>query len=132
LRTLVSRGDPVALEILGYTRASDLALTWYDTTPESVELNQLLPFEFEVSNPTDNEAFIILLLTMDAPGKGQGRRTSRYQIWRGKIPAGGSRRVAKQIHFVDKSAQRKEPGMYRLIVSLNGQVVGERKMSFQR
>lgn len=132
LRTLVNQGDPTALQILDYTPASDLSLVWHDTTPETVEINQLLPFEFEISNPTGAEALVLLLLTMDAPGKGPGRRTSRYQLWKGKIPASDSRRVAKRIHFVDKSTQRKEPGTYRLIVTLNGQVVGERRMNFER
>ena len=98
----------------------------------TVEIDQLLPFEFEISNTTESEAFVILLLTMDAPGKGRGRRMSRYQIWKGKIQAGDSRRVEKRIHFVDKSTQRKEPGTYRLIVTLNGRVLGERKITFER
>ena len=132
LRTLVNQGDPAALEILGYTPASDLTLIWKDTTPQTVEINQLLPFEFEVSNPTEAEAFVILLLTMDAPGKGQARRTSRYQIWKGKIKAGDSKKAGKRIHFVDKSTQTKEPGVYRLIVTLNGEAMGERKMIFER
>jgi hypothetical protein len=132
LRTLVNQGVPAALRILGYTPSSELKLFWHGTTPERVEINQLLPFEFEITNPTHTEAFVILLLTMDAPGRGQARRTSRYQLWKGKIPAGASKHVAKRIHFVDKSSQRKEPGMYRLIITLNGQEAGERRMAFER
>jgi 3-methyladenine DNA glycosylase AlkC len=132
LRTLVKQGDRAALEILGYSPAADLTLIWHDTTPEIVEINQFLPFEFELINPTQAEAMVILLLTIDAPGKGKGRRTSRYQIWKGKIQARASRQIEKRIHFVDKSTQRKEPGTYRLIVTLNGQVVGERTMTLER
>ncbi len=132
LRTLVSQGDPAALGILGYTPASDLSLFWHDTTPERVEINQLLPFEFEVSNRTDTEAFVILLLTLDAPGKSNRRRIKRYQIWKGKIGAGGSKRILKRIHIVDRSTQAKEPGIYRLIVVLNGENLGEREMTFWR
>ena len=132
LRTLVNQGNPVALQILGYTSASDLELIWHDTIPKEVEINQLLTFDFDILNPTDAEAFVILLLTMDAPGKGMARRTSRYQIWKGKIGASGSRKVRKKIHFVDKSTQAKEPGIYRLIVTLNGENLGEREMSFWR
>jgi 3-methyladenine DNA glycosylase AlkC len=132
LRTLVNEGDPDALAILGYTPASALDVVWRDTTPHSVQINELLPFEFDIHNPTDAEAFVILLLMMDEPGKGQGRRKSRYQIWKGRVRAGGSKGVSKRIHFVDKSTQRKEPGTYRLSITVNGQVLEERTMLFQR
>jgi 3-methyladenine DNA glycosylase AlkC len=132
LRTLANQGDRTALDILGYTAASSLGLFWKETTPRSVSINQLLPFEFEISNPTSSEAQVILLMMMDAPGKGQGRRTSRYQIWKGQIGPGSSKRIEKRIHFVDKSTQRKEPGTYRFIVTLNGHVRGEREAEFLR
>lgn len=132
LRTLVNDGHPTALEILGYTRASDLTVIWRDTTPQSVELNQLLPFEFEISNPSGNRASVILLLLMDGPGKGKGRRRSRYQIWKGEIEPGDSKSVSKRIHFADRSTQVKEPGTYHLIVTINGDLLAERKMTFQR
>jgi 3-methyladenine DNA glycosylase AlkC len=132
LRTLVNEGDPGALEILGYAPPSALKVVWQDSTPERAEINQLLPFDFEISNPTNSEAFVILLLHMDEPGKGRGRRRSRYQIWKGQLPAGGSKRVGKRIHFIDKSTQRKEPGTYHLSVTVNGQELEEREMSFDR
>ena len=137
LRTLVNEGDPEALEqslirLSEKNLAAALKVMWQGSTPERAKINQLLPFDFEISNPTDAEAFVILLLHMDEPGKGGGRRKSRYQLWKGRIPAGGSNRASKRIHFVDKSTQRKEPGTYRLIVAVNGQPIGERTMRFER
>lgn len=132
LRTLINEGNSAALQILGYTPATDLIVVWHDTTPHSVEINQLLPFQFDISNPMKTDASVILLLTMDEPGKGQARRRSRYQIWKGKLGAGESKRVRKKIHFVDKSTQPKEPGTYRLIVTVNGVVLEERRMTFVR
>jgi hypothetical protein len=132
LRTLVNKGNSTALEILGYAPASALDVVWKTTTPQRVEINQLLPSEFESSNPSGDDARVILLLTMDAPGKGKGRRKSRYQIWQGKIAAGGKNLVSKRIHFVDKSAQAKEPGTYRLIVTVKGALLEERTMRFER
>jgi hypothetical protein len=40
--------------------------------------------------------------------------------------------VSKRIHFVDKSTQRKEPGTYRLLATVNGEPIGEREMVLQR
>ncbi len=132
LRTLISEGEPNALRILGYAPPSSLEVTWRDTTPATVEINQLLPFEFDIQNRSESDAHVVLLLIMDAPGKGTSRRASRYHLWKGSIAPGGERRVAKRIHFVDKSTQRKEAGTYRLTVTVNGERLAERTMTFQR
>jgi 3-methyladenine DNA glycosylase AlkC len=132
LRTLVNEGHPTALSILGYTPPTNLQVTWRENTPQRVEINQLLPFEFEIVNPSDTEALINLLLWMDEPGKGQARRKSRYQLWKGRIAAGGSKHVSKRIQFVDKRSQPRVPGVYRLIVTINGEELEERALTFQR
>jgi hypothetical protein len=129
---LVSDGEPQALAILGYAPPSDLDVTWKDTTPAMVEINQLLPFEFDISNRTETSALVLLLLTMDAPGRGRARRTSRYHLWKGRVEAGETVSASKRVHFVDKSTQRKERGTYRLIVTVNGEVLEERTMTFVR
>ncbi len=132
LRTLVNAGHPTALGILGFAPPSALKVTWKDTTPSQVALNQLIPFEFEVVNHSDTEGGVILLLVMDEPGKGTARRTSTYQIWKGKLKPGGAKRVSKRIHFIDKSSRPKEPGTYRLIATVNGARLEERTMDFER
>ena len=132
LRTLVNKGHPTALQILGYTPASTLKVTWKATTPARVAINQLVPFEFELVNLLESEALVLLMLFMDEPGKGQARRKSRYQIWKGKIKAHGSKSVSKRIHFVDKSSRPKEPGVYRLSVTVNGETLEERETVFSR
>jgi 3-methyladenine DNA glycosylase AlkC len=132
LRTLVNEGHPTALRILGYTAPANLKVVWQGNTPQRVEINQLLPFEFEIVNRSDTEALINLLLWMDEPGKGKARRTSRYQLWKGRVPPGGSKHISKRIHFVDKRSQPRVSGVYRLKVTVNGEKLEERELTFQR
>jgi 3-methyladenine DNA glycosylase AlkC len=131
LRSLVKRYHPDALALLGYAEAEALAADWLHGPDESVVINQLLPFEFEVYNRGTDEARVLLLLELDEPGKNQSRRASRYQLWKGSVPVGASRRVHKQIHFVDKARRPKLPGRYQLTVVLNGDVVEQRSMVYQ-
>jgi len=91
-----------------------------------------LPFEFELDNPTEAETQAILLLSIDEPGKGQNRRRSTYQLWQGKLKAGETKRVGKKIHFFDKTTQSKEPGIYHLTVTVNGQQLAQRQFQFER
>lgn len=132
LRTLVEAGNPAALHILGYAPTSSLNVVWKDGTPQTVQINQLLPFELEIANPSDADARVIALLLLDEPGKGKSRRRSTYQLWKGIIQAGGSRRVSKRVHFVDMTTQLKEPGTYQMILTINGEPWEERTMTFWR
>ena len=72
------------------------------------------------------------MLWVDVPGRGKKRRKAKYQIWKGQIQAGGSKTASKRIHFADKRTQRNEPGMYRLLATVNGEQIGEREMVLQR
>ena len=107
-------------------------LDWLGEVPEEVLINQLLEFKLMVKNPTSNPARIILILDIKEPGKGTKPRTSRYQIWHGKIPPEGSKLIQKKIHFVDKTTQAKLPGTYHLHLMLNGDEVAYRSFTFQR
>lgn len=132
LRTLTNAGDLRALALLGYAPASALRVTWADSTPSRVEINQLLRFDIQIENVSGENARGLLLLNMDAPGRKRLRRQSKYQIWRGSISAGATKQVTKQIHFVDRTTQTKEPGTYRLTLVLNGQELESREMTFER
>jgi 3-methyladenine DNA glycosylase AlkC len=132
LRTLVGEGHPAALRILGYASPACLAVTWLDTLPRQVMINQLLPLEFELRNLSDGPTLVLLLVWTDEPGKGSARRRKKYQVWKGRLAPGSARQVTAKIHFVDRSRQRKEPGTYRLIATLNGETVGERTITYER
>jgi 3-methyladenine DNA glycosylase AlkC len=131
LRTLVNSGDQEALDMLGFTPASNLTVKWLGTVPDEVVINQLLEFYFEIHNPTSQNAHVILILVIDGPGKGAKPRTSKYHLWRGDIPPGNSKLVHKKIHFTDKTTQAKLPGTYHLHLMLNGIKVENESFRFQ-
>ncbi|GAB4440992.1 MAG: hypothetical protein Kow00120_09310 [Anaerolineae bacterium] len=132
LRTLVNDGHPAALKLLGYAPAAMLRVTWLEGTPQRVAINQLLPFAFDVHNPSRADVPVILVLLMDEPGKGDARRRRRYRLWQGVVKAGETRSVQKRIHFVDMTRQLREPGTYRLTVTVNGETLASREMLFAR
>jgi hypothetical protein len=131
LRTLVNDGNPEALSLLGYAPPSSLAISWLDTIPLELVINQLVPIELVVTNLVKDSALILLILAFDEPGKGKARRKSKYQLWRGTLPAGDTMQVEKNIHFVDRSRQPKEPGTYLLRLLANGRLIEEREAVYQ-
>ncbi len=131
LRTLVSDGHPEAMSLLGYAPPSSLAISWQDTIPLELVINQLVPIELEVTNLVKDSALILLILAFDEPGKGNARRKSKYQLWRGTLAAGDTIHVGKNIHFVDRNRQPKEPGTYLLKLMANGRLIEEREAVYQ-
>jgi 3-methyladenine DNA glycosylase AlkC len=132
LRTLIDEGHPAALKLLGYAATPNLKVTWQDNTPRQIKINQFLPCDVEIVNLNKGEAGAVALLLMDEPGKGEARRKSTYQIWKGKIKAGETKSIIKRIHFVDKNSQPRVEGLYRLSVTINGKKLEEREMVFTR
>jgi 3-methyladenine DNA glycosylase AlkC len=132
LRTLIDEGHPAALKLLGYASVPSLKVTWQNGTPRRIKLNQFLPCDLEIFNPAKAAAGVVALLLMDEPGKGNGRRKSVYQIWKGKIKPGETKSILKRIHFVDKNSQPRREGVYRLSVTVNGKKLDEREMIFKR
>jgi 3-methyladenine DNA glycosylase AlkC len=132
LRTLIDEGHPAALKLLGYASASNFKVTWQDNTPRWIKINQFLPCDVEIVNLNKGEAGVVVLLLMDEPGKGNVRRKSTYQIWKGKIKAGETKSIIKRIHFVDKNSQPRLEGTYRLSLAVNGKRLEEREMVFKR
>jgi 3-methyladenine DNA glycosylase AlkC len=132
LRTLIDEGHPAALKLLGYGANSNLKVTWQDNTPRLIKINQFLPCDIEIVNLNKSEAGAVVLLLLDEPGKGNARRKSTYQIWKGKIKAGETKSVIKRIHFVDKNSQPRVEGTYCLSLTVNGKKLEEREMIFKR
>jgi len=132
LRTLIDEGHPAALKLLGYGTNANLKVTWQDSTPRRIKINQFLPCDLEIVNLTKTAARVVVLLLMDEPGKGKARRKCTYQIWKGKIKAGETKSVSRKIHFVDKNSQPRVEGTYGLSMMINGKKLETRKMSFKR
>lgn len=132
LRTLLDKGNLEALRILGYSRATSLRLTWMGETPAQIRVGDALEARFRVENITEAEALVHLLMRIDAPGVGRNRRSFTYQIWRGTIVAGEVSLVGKAIRLRDTSTQRKEPGIYHLVVRLNGETACSRDTELVR
>jgi len=132
LRTLIDEGHPAALKLLGYGSNSNLKITWQANTRRRLKINQFLPCNLEIANLAKPETGVVVLLLMDEPGKGNARRKSTYQIWKGQIKAGETKSIRKKIHFVDKNSLPRVEGAYRLGIMINGKKLEEREMIFKR
>ena len=94
-------------------------MAWTADLSSVVVRNQQIPIAVHIDNPGP-AARVLLIIRMDAPGKGTKRRLFTYQIWKGTVAEGATREASKAIHFVDKNSQPKERGDYHLTLVANG------------
>jgi 3-methyladenine DNA glycosylase AlkC len=119
LRGLIGQSNAAALEILGFGSARFLHATNVSQIPSQVEIDSLLPFRLDIRNSGPSTKCIVLLF-IDAPGKGRSRRKKRYQLWKGEIGKAEQREAGKRIHFVHNNSQPKERGLYSYSFLVNG------------
>jgi len=123
LRTLVNEGQAAALKLMGYCQTDSLDINWIKRPNAQIEINELIPIELELTNKSNIPALVHVIMWLDEPGK-NGRRKSKYQIWRGRLKKQEHKLVGKQIHFVDKNSQPRLTGDYVASIKINGDEVG--------
>lgn len=129
LRTLIDEGNPKAFSILDYPRKFKTKITWIDSIPEKIVINQVLNVEFKLNNNSSKNENIFILLKIDEPGK-KGRRVSKYQICNENIEAKSEKNIAKRVHFIDKSGQKKLKGIFNLTIYANGTEFENRSVEY--
>jgi 3-methyladenine DNA glycosylase AlkC len=131
LRTLVEKGEPKAYQILDIPMHSSMKLSITQGFPSIVTLNQVIPLEVEVQNTGNDDTRIVVDLIMKAPGK-RGVREFVYKLGVVDVPAYQMKRIKKTLHFVDKTTQTKEEGLYEVTYRKNSIAFHQESFRFNR
>jgi 3-methyladenine DNA glycosylase AlkC len=131
LRTLIENGEPRAYQILDIPMHSSVELSIIQGFPSIVTLNQVIPLEVEVQNTGNEDTRIVVDLIMMAPGK-RGVREFVYKLGVVDVPAHQIKRIKKTLHFVDKTTQTKEEGLYEVTYRKNSIAFQQESFRFNR
>lgn len=120
LRTLIKRGDPAALAILGYTAASSVRLRSATIEPEVVPIGDRVRVRIEVENTADTEAAALVDLEV-AFVRADGR--TRGKVFRGRelsLPPHGTAVLSRSVSVAQQTTRQHHPGRHEVTVLLNG------------
>lgn len=131
LRTLIEKGEPRAYQILDIPMHSEVELSIIQGFTSVVILNQIIPLEIEVKNIGNEDTKIMVDLIMKAPGK-KGVREFVYKLGVVDVPAHQRKRMKKTLHFVDKTTQTKEEGLYEVMYRKNSIAFHQESFRFNR
>lgn len=124
LRSLIKKGDPGALRILGYRNDADITLENFSLSPENLPLGEALSFNFNLVNndSTENNLMIDFLIHfMKANGKTQPKV---FKLTTRSISPGEKIEISKKFPIKPVTTRKYYPGNHRLEIQVNGRILG--------
>lgn len=123
LRTAVRRGEPEALDVLGFRAAADLALGAVRITPSSPRIGGHVRVDVEVENRGRRVAAAVVNLGIHFI---KARGTAGLKVFtlrRVRLEPGESAALGKRISLAQQTTRTHYPGRHEVDVRINGRAV---------
>lgn len=126
LRTLVKKGDPEALALLGYSFDAPVTLEQVSLARDTIAIGEALQIDIVLASTSERQVPVLVdyVLTFHRPNGRGGQKV--FKLKQGVVPATGSLTLKKR-HMLKSNATTFtwHPGPHKLAVQLNGRILGE-------
>ncbi len=126
LRSAVKRGEPEALEILGFVPANGVSVRDIDIAPAVVPIGESVTITVDIANDGSSAERLLLdlrVLFVKANGKPSPKVFKLKQL---ELLPQGTARLVKKISLAQHTTRTHYPGQHRVEVLVNGQESGSR------
>lgn len=123
LRTLVKRGDPEALALLGYESGGSFEVRGLYVEPGEVPMGGEITFSFALrstGHKTQNLVIDYIIHLMRASGQ---QNAKVFKLAKVVLPPGNTLNVAKRHSFRAVTTRKYYPGAHTVEIQINGQVM---------
>ncbi|HEX2027194.1 MAG TPA: hypothetical protein VHF25_04265 [Nitriliruptorales bacterium] len=129
LRTLVKRGDPDALALLGVAPDADIRLTSLTLDRDTVAIGDAVTFTLTLELRGTGEAEAVIDYRVHYVGA-KGRRGPKvFKLTRRRLVPGQPTTLTRRHRFEHVSIRRIHPGVHTIDVQVNGRVLGSIDLS---
>ena len=124
LRSAVKRGDPEALQILGFVPAGAVTVRTIDVTPAVAQIGDSVTFTVELANQGSSTERLLVDLRVYFV-KANGRPSPKvFKVKALELDPQTSARLTKTISFAQHTTRTHYPGLHRAEVLVNGRATG--------
>ncbi|MFG1928184.1 DNA alkylation repair protein [Cryptosporangium sp. NPDC048952] len=124
LRTLVKKGDPAALALLGFTTGVTLDVVGPTLAAVEIPYGGAVHFTATVTNRAD-EAAVVAVDYIVHHRKADGRLTGKtFKLTTAKLAPGEQQEISRSHSFREITTRRYHPGQHAIELQLNGVVAG--------
>lgn len=121
LRTLVKRGDPHALTVLGYGERAKVVLRGASVAPSRVPIGGAVEIAFEVASTARRVQRVLVDLRVTYAGaRADAARVKVFKLDAGELAPGGARAFRKRLSLKQLSTRTHHPGLHRVEALVNG------------
>jgi len=132
LRTLIKRGDPRALSVIGADRRADVRKVRLTVSPGALRLGGRLALKLEFSASARSNQKLVVDYAIHYV-KASGETSRKVFKWKtGKVAAGDSVVWQREQQFEDFTTRKHYPGVHRVEVMFNGEVKAETRFELAR
>lgn len=122
LRSAVKRGDPAALEILGYGAAPEIVLEEARITPEEARIGGSVVVSFTVTSRAKKTQSLMVDFRIHYVKANGESRPKVFKMKALDLPAGGSVALEKKVSVADMTTRKHYAGRHEVDVLMNGKV----------
>ena len=124
LRTLIKRGDPHALGLVGATPDALIRLVSFTVDPAVVSIGEAVTFRSTVELDGAEPAEAVIDYRVHYVGANGLRRPKVFKMARRRLEPGRPVAVTRRHRFAHVSIRRILPGRHRIDVQVNGRILG--------
>jgi 3-methyladenine DNA glycosylase AlkC len=122
LRTMVKRGDPAALALLGFDHTAPVRLDRLTMAPARLAIGGEAAIEFTLA--TDRTVRIAVDYLVQHAGARGPRAPKVFKLTTRTIEPGRPQTITRRHRFREVSVRRLYPGTHRIDIQVNGRVLG--------
>ncbi len=119
LRTLIKKGNPLALEFLGYNMNAVLLIKNLHTDKKIVNTGDSIMLKFDIHSLDDK-----LIVDYIVHFQSKSGRASRKVYKLKQISKSGITHIEKKVAFNQRSTRKIYPGVHLIEIQINGKIVG--------
>lgn len=120
LRTLVKKGDPAALELLGYAGGGAFSVKNVAVEPAAIPMHGEITFSFEIESLSDTPQNLVIDYVIYLM-RANGQHTPKvFKLSKRVLAPGETITLTRRHHFAPVTTRRYYPGEHALEIQVNG------------
>ena len=125
LRTLIKKGEPRALALVGATGEAQVQVDGFSVTPETVRLGSHVTIAAEIVSISDETQHLVADYAVHYVKKNGGPSKKVFKLKKFDLPAGGRQALSIRRAIRDFSTRTHNAGHHRVELMVNGKVLAE-------
>lgn len=123
LRSAVKRGEPAALEVLGFGRRAQVTVETPSVTPAEASIGGEVAIAFGLHNPLRRAQSLLVDLQVHYMKARGAAHPKVFKMTTLDLPAGATIALHKRLSLAELTTRRHHPGEHRIEVLVNGQAL---------